>query len=129
MVRSTRTARRKIALVIARRCSERTMREREVGAVRMLAGVLVVVACVLTTVGVIRVSRRHEVLALGYRLSHESERVQKLREVKRRLDLELATLTTPERIRKLAGELGMTQVAPDHIRVVDFPPRKKVASR
>ena len=105
------------------------MRDDDAAPVRMIAGVLVVIACALTAVGVIRVSRRHEVLALGYRLSHEAQHVQKLRETKRRLELEHATLTAPDRIRKLATELGMTQVAPDRIRIIDVPVRKKVAVR
>lgn len=96
---------------------------------RSVVVVLVVVACALTTVGVIRVKRQHEVLALGYQLSKQSEQVHKLREVKRRLELEYATLSTPDRIRRLATQLGMTQVAPDRIRIVDVPSRKKVAQR
>jgi cell division protein FtsL len=88
---------------------------------------LIILAVGLTTVGVIRVSRQHEVLSLGYQLSRDAEHVRRLREARRQLELERATLTAPDRIRRLAGELGMTQVAPDRIRIIDVPPRKKVA--
>jgi cell division protein FtsL len=80
---------------------------------------LVVVACALCGLGLLRVEREHEVLQLGYQLSQESARVQELRETRRRLEVELATLTSPERIRRLASQLGMVPVAPDHIRVID----------
>ena len=38
-----------------------------------------------------------------------------------------ATLTTPDRIRRLATELGMTTVAPDKIRIVHTAPREALA--
>ena len=41
----------------------------------------------------------------------------------------VATLTAPERIRRLATQLGMTTVAPDKIRIVGVPNRKKVAAQ
>ena len=93
--------------------------------VRSLVIAIVVVACVLTSVGVIRVTRQHEVLRLGYQLSRDSEHVRELREARRRLELEHATLTAPDRIRKLAMQLGMTTVAPDRIRIVEA--HRKVA--
>ncbi|MEO9157327.1 MAG: cell division protein FtsL [Kofleriaceae bacterium] len=79
---------------------------------------MVVVACTLTTVGVIRVTREHEILQLGYKLSKHSDQVKQLEEARRRLELERATLTAPDRIRHLATELRMTPVAPDRIRIV-----------
>jgi cell division protein FtsL len=95
--------------------------------VRSIVILMIAIACALTTLGVIRVSRQHEVLSLGYRLSHESDAVRQLREARRRLELEHATLTAPERIRRLATQLGMTPVAPDRIRIIEM--RKKVAAR
>lgn len=89
-----------------------------VESVRIVIIAMIVVACALTTVGVIRVSRQHEVLRLGYSLAKHSDQVKQLKEVRRRLELELATLTAPDRIRRLATELGMTPVAPDRIRLV-----------
>jgi cell division protein FtsL len=79
---------------------------------------MIVVACALTFVGVIRVTRQHEVLRLGYQIAKHSDRVKTLKEARRRLELERATLTAPDRIRRLATELGMTPVAPDRIRLV-----------
>ena len=97
--------------------------------VRSIVIAMVLVAIMLTGLGVVRVTRQHDVLRLGYQLDRETERVKKLREVKRRLEVELATLTAPERIRRLATQLGMTPVAPDRIRIVDVPHRKKVAAQ
>ena len=91
--------------------------------VRAAIAVLVVLACGLTTVGVVRVTRQHEVLRLGYELSRQAEQVRELREMKSRLELELATLTAPDRIRRLAIALGMTTVAPDRIRIVEMHPK------
>jgi len=95
--------------------------------VRSLVIGMVIAACLLAGVGVMRVTRRHEVLQLGYRLSREVEHVRELREAHRRLELEHATLTAPDRIRRLATELGMAPVAADRIRVVTVPPRPKLA--
>jgi len=93
--------------------------------VRTIVLALVVAAALLTTVGVIRVGRQHEVLRLGFELSRTSDQLSRLHEAKRELELELATLTAPDRIRRLATQLGMTPVAPDRIRVV--PPHVRAA--
>jgi cell division protein FtsL len=90
---------------------------------------MTIVACLVTAIGITRVSRQHEVLQLGLELSRESEHVRQLEEVRRRLELEHATLTAPDRIRKLATALGMTPVSPDRIRIIDAVPHKKVASQ
>ncbi len=95
--------------------------------VRPIVIAMAMIACALTALGVVRVARQHEVLRLGYQLSQKSEHVRQLREARRRLELEHATLTSPERIRRLAGELGMTTVAPDKIRVISAPTASKVA--
>jgi cell division protein FtsL len=98
-------------------------------AVRSVVIAMILLACALTALAVLRVAREHEVLQLGYQLSHEAEHVRELRETKRRLELEYATLTAPDRIRRLATQLGMTPVTPDRIRVVEVPPHRKVASQ
>jgi cell division protein FtsL len=90
---------------------------------------MVIAACMLTTLGVIRVMRQHEVLKLGYRLDRQADQVRRLEETHRRLEVERATLSAPERIRRLASALGMTTVAPDRIRIVDVPQRKQVAAQ
>lgn len=86
--------------------------------VRSIVIALVIAACVLTSLGIVRVMRQHDVLRLGYQLSRETQVLQHQREVQRRLETELATLTAPDRIRRLATQLGMTTVAPDKIRIV-----------
>lgn len=100
--------------------------EGQAAPVRVVVVALVIAALALTGIGVIRVTRQHEVLRLGLQLSKASEHVRKLREVRRQLELEHATLTAPDRIRRLATQLGMAPVPPDRIRVVG--PRK-VATR
>jgi cell division protein FtsL len=86
--------------------------------VRAVVIALVIAAALATSIGVIRVARQHEVLRLGFELSRRSEQLGRLHEDKRQLQLELATLAAPDRIRKLANQLGMTPVSPDRIRVV-----------
>lgn len=98
----------------------------EATSVRAVVIALVLLAIGLTVIGIIRVQREHEVLRLGFQLSKQSEHVRKLRETRRQLELELGTLSSPERIARLAGQLGMAPVAPDRIRVVG---RKKLAAR
>ena len=95
--------------------------------VRSVIVAMVLAAVMLTAIGIVRVSRQHEVLAIGFKLSKESEHVRQLEEVRRRLEVERATLSAPDRIRRLATELGMTPVAPDRIRILEN--HKKVASR
>jgi cell division protein FtsL len=90
----------------------------EAPSVRAMVIAMVVAAALATTAGVIRVARQHEVLRLGFDLSRRSEQVGRLQETRRRLELELATLASPDRIRRLATQLGMTPVSPDRIRVI-----------
>lgn len=97
--------------------------------VRTVVIAMVIVAVTLTALAVIRVTRQHEVLSLGYQLDRENAHLAQQREIRRRLELERATLTSPDRIRRLATQLGMTPVAPDRIRIVDVPNRKKVAAQ
>lgn len=96
--------------------------------VRVAVLVMITIAALITSIAVVRVTRQHEVLRLGFALSKQSDHVRKLREAKRQLELELATLTAPDRIRRLAEQLGMTSVAPDRIRVVTGG-KGKVAAR
>lgn len=97
-------------------------RDGAAASVRPVVVALVLLALVLVTIGVIRVTRQHEVLRLGFELSKRSEEVRRLRETRRQLELEHATLSSPERIRKLATQLGMTTVAPDRIRTISAKP-------
>jgi cell division protein FtsL len=90
----------------------------EAPSVRSVVLAMIVVAALVTAMAIIRVGRRHEVLRLGYELARKSEQVHQLREARRQLELEHATLSSPERIRNLATRLGMMPVAPDKIRVI-----------
>jgi cell division protein FtsL len=99
--------------------------EGEAASVKPVVIALVLLAAMLTAIAVVRVSRQHDVLRQGYELSRRSELVGRLRETRRQLELEHATLSAPDRIRALATKLGMTQVTPDRIRVVT---PKKVAA-
>ncbi len=95
--------------------------------VRGTIAVMLLVAVLITGLGVQRVRARHEVIRIGYQLSKATEEVRRLREIHRQLELERATLTSPERIRALATALGMAPVPPDQIRVV--PAGRRVAAR
>jgi cell division protein FtsL len=91
--------------------------------VRAVVIALVTAAALVTAIGVIRVARRHEVLQLGLQLSRTSEQLARMHENHRQLELELATMTAPDRIRQLATRLGMAPVSPDRIRTVPAAPR------
>jgi cell division protein FtsL len=97
----------------------------EAASVRSVVIALIAVAVLVAAIGVIRTARRHEVLRLGYELARKTEQVHRLRETRRQLELELATLSAPDRIRRLATRLGMAPVSPDRIRVI----RREVAER
>src|SRR6185436_19699601 len=104
----------KFALRGTRACSAAVYRifQRADGAapsVRTVVLALVIAAALATAIGVIRV---------GFELSRRSEQLGRLHEARRQLELELATLAAPDRIRRLATQLGMTPVSPDRIRVV-----------
>ena len=59
---------------------------------------MIVVTCALATVGVIRVSRQHDVLRLGFELSRRSEQVGKLQETRRRVKSNEAPTQTPTQL-------------------------------
>lgn len=86
--------------------------------VKIAVAGMIVAALILMLLGIAHVSRRQEVIGLGYQLSRATEELRRQEEENRRLRLEKATLTNPERIRRLAESLGMTQPGPAQIRVV-----------
>jgi cell division protein FtsL len=85
---------------------------------RKLVLVMIVIASLITGLALQRVATRHAVVSLGYQLARATDELRRERELQRRLELERATLANPERIRRLATELGMIPVPPDRIRVV-----------
>ncbi len=78
-------------------------------------------ATVIVLLGIAHVARRQEVIQLGYDLSKATEALTEEQEENRRLRLEKSILTNPERIRRLAAQLGMTPPGPEQIRVVRVP--------
>jgi cell division protein FtsL len=86
--------------------------------VRDAVVVMVALASLLTLLALAHVSRRHEVIRAGYELSKATQRLEALREQRRALEVERATLTHPERLRGLATRMGMVPAQPAQIRVV-----------
>lgn len=79
---------------------------------------MIVLAALVTALAIAQVARRQEVVRAGYELSRETQRLEALREERRALEVELATLTHPERLRELATKMGMVPSQPAQIRVV-----------
>lgn len=79
---------------------------------------LAIAAGLVMVLGIAHVHRRQEVIHLGYELSKVTEELSRAQEENRRLRLEKAALTNPERVRRLAESLGMSQPGPTQIRVV-----------
>jgi cell division protein FtsL len=92
-------------------------------ATRNLVIGLIATAVALGSLGVMRVARRHEVVQLGFELSTKTDRVRKLADENRALELERSTLADPHRIRALAAAFGMVSVPPDAIRIVPAAPQ------
>jgi cell division protein FtsL len=64
------------------------------------------------------VSRRRDVVRLGYELSAATAQLRHAQEENRRLRLEKSVLTQPDRIEGLAAGLGMIRPGPEQIRAV-----------
>jgi len=89
---------------------------------------LLVTAVAILALGIAHVSRRHDVVRLGYTLSEQTTALRKLEEENRRLRLERSMLRHPDRIERRAQHLGMTRPDPSQIRVID-PAATTVASQ
>jgi len=69
-----------------------------------------------TSAFILRLGLRVKSVELGYELGRAHARVERLREVKHVLELELASHKTPERVDFVARTLlGMTEPTPDRI--------------
>ena len=79
---------------------------------------MVALALVFVLLGIAHVARRQQVIQLGYQLARATQELADNQEENRRLRLEKSILTNPERIRRLAESLGMTQPGPEQIRVI-----------
>ena len=107
------------------------MRARIVSHPRLAIAGLVLLAVLVTALGLRRVAYRREVVRLGYELSSITAELRRLDEEARRLRLEKSVLTGPARIEKLATGLGMVRPARHQIRVVWRAPglARKAATR
>lgn len=79
---------------------------------------MMLLAAVAIALGVGHVSRRQEVIRLGYDLGRAMSELREEQEENRRLRLERSVLTNPDRIRKLAEARGMKQPTEGQVRVV-----------
>jgi len=79
---------------------------------------MIVLTALVTALAIAQVARRHEVVRAGFALSKATHEVDVRRARKRALEVELATLTHPDRLRQLALRLGMVPAQPDQTRVV-----------
>jgi len=79
---------------------------------------LVILAALVTGLGVRHVAHRRERMRLGYELSAASAELRRVSEENRRLRLEKSVLTDPDRIERLAANLGMARPTTDQIRVI-----------
>ena len=84
-----------------------------------------VVAVLATSLCVRHVSHRRAVVRVGYSLSAATAELRRVEEENRRLRLEKSVLTSPARIERLAGDMGLTRPAPEQIRVVAGPRGEK----
>ncbi len=83
---------------------------------------MVVLTAMIGSLGVGHVFVRHDAIRLGYEFTKVSEELRKLREEHRRLLLEKAVLTAPDRIEVLAKKIGMRQPSETQIRAVTVNP-------
>lgn len=85
---------------------------------------LLILAGLLTGLGVQHVAHRRDRVRLGYELSSASAELRRVAEENRRLRLEKSVLTDPDRIERLARNLGMVRPETDQIRVIarEAPP-------
>lgn len=89
--------------------------------VRIAVVAMAIFGILVMGLGIAHINRRQEVIRLGYLLSQATDRLARMQEENRRLRLEKSALTNPERIRRLAGSLGMSQPGPSQIRVIRIP--------
>jgi cell division protein FtsL len=95
---------------------------------RRTIAIMALVAVLATALAVQRVRSRHDVVKLGYQLSRANEDVRAQREIARRLELERATLTNPERINTLSAAMGMSPAGAEVIRLVHPEPAPPAVS-
>ncbi len=90
----------------------------KVAPVRIAVVGMAIAAAIVMILGIAHVNRRQQVIHIGYELSRATEELTRLQDNNRRLRLEKSALTNPERIRRLAESLGMSQPGSSQIRVI-----------
>lgn len=88
---------------------------------RVAVACALIIAVIAGSIAIFHVSRRKEIVRIGYRLSDARQQLRDLREENRKLRLETSVLTNPARIERLARSLGMKRATPQQIRVVRQP--------
>jgi hypothetical protein len=100
------------------------LRSARPAAARNLVIGMIAAALAIGGLAIARVARRHQLVRLGFELSEKTERLRKLADQNRALELERSMLVDPQRIRGLAAAFGMVSVPPDAIRIVSAAPRE-----
>lgn len=83
---------------------------------RIAVAAMVAAAASAAFVGVAEVDRHQELIRLSYELSSVSRETREAEEENRRLHLERSLRSAPERIERLATELGMVRPKPEQMR-------------
>jgi len=89
---------------------------------------MLIVAGLVTALGVGHVARRQQVIRLSYQLTDAVTELRRLEEEDRRLRLERSVLTNPARIERLALAMGMTPPGSGQVRVVSVGPAELAAA-
>ena len=71
--------------------------------------------CAPLGAGLVRVWVNQDVVQIGYELSAEAERRRKLEALSEQLEVELAAERSPERLVRLARELGLSAPPPERL--------------
>jgi cell division protein FtsL len=71
---------------------------------------------IITAAAISRVWTRLKVIEYGYQITEATKRRSKLEDQNRRLEIEVALLKRPERITRLAREMGLQPVRPEQMR-------------
>jgi len=83
---------------------------------RLLAGLFLALSAAMPVgAALLRVWVNQDAVQSGYELSNEAKERRELRETARKLEVELAAERSPERLRRLAQQLGLTPPTPSQI--------------
>lgn len=83
---------------------------------RIAVVAIIAIAVFAAFVAIAEIKHHHRLIKLSYELSGATVELRRAEEENRRLRLERSLLLAPERIERLAGELGMIRPRPSQIR-------------